>query len=52
MAASFAAPLVVTVASRSADSTTASDDWMFVSAIGAAMLLFTLVVMLCVRRPR
>ena len=38
--------------SEPATAAAGSDDWMFLSAIGAAMLLFTLVVALCVRRPR
>ena len=29
-----------------------SDDWMYITAIGGGALLFTLVVLLCVGRPR
>ncbi len=42
-------PVLATASTAAANG---SDDWMYVSAIGAAMLLFTLVVALCVRRPR
>ena len=46
------AALLSAVASGDAPSTGPSEDWMYLSAIGAATLLFTLVVALCVRRPR
>ena len=38
-------PVLATASTAAANG---SDDWMYVSAIGAAMLLFTLVVALCV----
>lgn len=51
MATSLFPPLLF-LAPGATGATRASDDWMYVSAIGAAMLLFTLVVALWVRRPR